>query len=108
MPPMSGRTRARRKAPRGAPARGGGGISARKRCASLCSPSSARCSLAAVVGLILTIVYAVKDSMYDAGATVWIITIPQNTPMLVLSAFLAVFIALLVLLLVYLLRGKKR
>lgn len=64
--------------------------------------------LAAVVGLILTIVYAVKDSMYDAGATVWIITIPQNTPMLVLSAFLAVFIALLVLLLVYLLRGKKR
>ena len=64
--------------------------------------------LAAVVGLILTIVYAVKDSMYDAGATVWIITIPQNTPMLVLSAFLAVSIALLVLLLVYLLRGKKR
>ena len=64
--------------------------------------------LAAVVGLILTIVYAVKDSMYDAGATVWIITIPQNTPMLVLSAFLSVFIALLVLLLVYLLRGKKR
>ena len=63
--------------------------------------------LAAIVGLIVTVVYAIKDSMYDAGATVWIITIPQNTPMLVLSAFLAVFIALLVLLFIYLLRGKR-
>lgn len=63
--------------------------------------------LAAIVGLIVTVVYAIKDSMYDASATVWIITIPQNTPMLVLSAFLAVFIALLVLLFIYLLRGKR-
>lgn len=63
--------------------------------------------LAAIVGLIVTVIYAVKDSMYDASATVWIITIPQNTPMLVLSAFLAVFITLLVLLFIYLLRGKR-
>ena len=65
--------------------------------------------LAAVVGLVLTIVYAVKDSMYDASATVWIIAIPQNTPMLVLCLFLGVFIVMLAAVLIYLLlRGKKK
>ena len=64
--------------------------------------------LAAVGGLVLTIVYAVRDSLYDASATVWIIAIPQNTPMLVLSVFLAVFIAMLVALFVILLRGKRK
>ena len=65
--------------------------------------------LAAVVGLILTVIYAVKDSMYDASATVWIIAIPQNTPMLVLCVFLAVFIVMLAAVFIYLLlRGKKK
>ena len=65
--------------------------------------------LAAVVGLILTVIYAVKDSMYDASATVWIIAIPQNTPMLVLCLFLGVFIVMLAAVLIYLLlRGKKK
>lgn len=62
--------------------------------------------LVAVAGLVTTIVYAVKDAMYDAGATVWIISLPQNTPMIVLSVFLAIFIALLAALLIYLLRRK--
>lgn len=65
--------------------------------------------LAAVVGLVLTIIYAVKDSLYDASATVWIIAIPQNTPMLVLCVFLAVFIVMLAAVFIYLLlRGKKK
>ena len=65
--------------------------------------------LAAVVGLILTVIYAVKDSMYDASATVWIIAIPQKTPMLVLCVFLAVFIVMLAAVFIYLLlRGKKK
>lgn len=63
--------------------------------------------LLALVGLIVTIVYSVKDALYDTSATVWIISVPQNTPMIILCVFLAVFIALLVALLVYLLRRKK-
>ena len=47
--------------------------------------------------------------MYDASATVWIIAIPQNTPMLVLCVFLAVFIVMLAAVFIYLLlRGKKK
>lgn len=63
--------------------------------------------LLALVGLIVTIVYALKDAHYDTSATVWIISVPQNTPMIVLCVFLAVFIALLVALLISLLRRKK-
>lgn len=61
----------------------------------------------ALAGLVITIVYCVKDVVYDTTATVWIVSIPQNTPMIVLSVFLAVFIILLVLLFVYLIRRKK-
>ena len=55
-----------------------------------------------------TIVYAVKDSRYDAGATVWIITLPQNTPMIVLCVFLSILIALIAALFIYLIvKGRK-
>lgn len=64
--------------------------------------------LIAVAGLIITIVYAVKDGMYDAGTTVLIMYLPQNTPMVVLCVFLGIFIILLALLLIYLLRGRKK
>lgn len=63
---------------------------------------------AALGGLIATIVYAVKDSRYDAGATVWIITLPQNTPMIVLCVFLSILIALIAALFIYLIvKGRK-
>ena len=63
---------------------------------------------AALDGLIATIVYAVKDSRYDAGATVWIITLPQNTPMIVLCVFLSILIALIAALFIYLIvKGRK-
>lgn len=61
-----------------------------------------------VAGFIVTICYAVKDAMYDASATVWIVSIPQNTPMIILSIFLTVFIALLTVLFIYLLRGRRK
>lgn len=64
--------------------------------------------LFAVVGLIITIIYAVKDSVYDAVTTVWIVAIPQNSPMIILSVFLAVFSIVLTVLLIYLIRGKKK
>lgn len=64
--------------------------------------------LLALAGLVLTVVYAVKDAVYDASTTVWIMAIPKNTPMIILSVFLAVFILLLSLLFVYLLRGRKK
>jgi len=64
--------------------------------------------LITVCGLIITVVYAVKDAVYDSSATVWIMAIPQNTPMIILSVFLAVFIILLTVLLIYLLRGRKK
>lgn len=63
---------------------------------------------AALAGLIVTIVYCAKDAAYDTSNTVWIISVPQNTPMLVLSLFLGVFIILLTALFIYLWRrGKK-
>ena len=66
------------------------------------------CALAALVGLIITIVYAVKDAAYDTSATVWIVSIPSNTPMIILSVFLALFIAVLAALFIFLLRGRKK
>lgn len=64
--------------------------------------------IAAVVGLIITIVYCVKDASFDTTATVWIIAVPQNTPMVVLSVFLAAFTVLLTALFIYFIkRGKK-
>ena len=63
---------------------------------------------AALGGLIATIVYAVKDSRYDAGATVWIITLPQNTRMIVLCVVLSILIALIAALFIYLIvKGRK-
>lgn len=62
----------------------------------------------AIGGLIITIVYAVKDAMYDTSSTVWIAAIPQNTPFVVLSIFVGIFVVLLAALLVYLLRSKKK
>lgn len=62
----------------------------------------------AVAGLAVTVAYAVKDAQYDAAATVWIIAIPRNTPMIVLSAVLAVFIALLGVLIFLLVRRRRR
>ena len=64
--------------------------------------------LIAVIGLIVTIIYAVKDATYDTSSTVWIAAIPQNTPFVVLSVFIAVFIILLAVLLIYLLRSRKK
>ncbi len=65
-------------------------------------------TVAAITGLIITIIYCVKDAAYDTTATVWIISVPQNTPMIVLSVFLGAFIIALAALFVYLLkRGKK-
>ena len=64
--------------------------------------------LIALIGFIITIIYGVKDASFDTTATVWIIAVPQNTPMIVLSLFLGAFIILLTVLLIYLIkRGKK-
>lgn len=63
---------------------------------------------AGVAGLAATIAYAVKDAMYDAGATVWIVMLPQNTPMVVLAVILCLFIAVLAALFIYLLRRKDK
>lgn len=64
--------------------------------------------LLAVIGLIITIVYAVKDAAYDASTTVWIVAIPRNTPMIVLSLFLGVFIVLLAVYLILTLRRTRK
>ena len=64
-------------------------------------------TLAAVVGLIVTIVYAVKDAMCDASVSVWIIAVPQNTPMIILSVLLVVFIAILAVTLILMLRKRR-
>ena len=63
---------------------------------------------AALAGLVVTIIYCVKDAAYDTSVTVWIVTVPQNTPMVVLSVFLGVFIILLAALFVYLWRREKK
>ena len=63
---------------------------------------------AGVAGLAATIAYAVKDAMYDACATVWIVVLPQNTPMVVLAVILCLFIAVLAALFIYLLRRKDK
>ena len=60
-----------------------------------------------MVGLIVTIVYAVKDAMYDASVSVWIIAVPQNTPMIILSVLLVVFIAILAVTLILMLRKRR-
>lgn len=61
-----------------------------------------------LAGLIITIIYAVKDAAYDTSATVWIVAIPQNTPMIILSVFLAVFtLVLAAAFIVIFRRGKK-
>ena len=64
--------------------------------------------LLAVAGLIVTIIYAVKDSAYDTSSTVWIASIPQNTPFIILSVFIAIFIVVVAALFIYLLRGRKK
>ena len=64
---------------------------------------------AALAGLIVTIVYAVKDAQYDTSSTVWVVTIPQNTPMIVLCVFLALFMVLIAAIFIYMIiRGKRR
>ena len=64
---------------------------------------------AALGGLIATLVYAVKDARYDASATVWIVSIPQNTPMIVLCVFLSALMALIAAIFVYeILKDRKR
>ena len=64
---------------------------------------------AAIGGLIATIVYAVKDASYDSSATVWIVSIPQNTPMIVLSVLLGLFILLIAAMFAYIIfKGKRR
>lgn len=62
----------------------------------------------AAVGLAVTVYYAIKDASYDSSTTVWIMTIPQNTPMIVLSLFLTVFIGLLVILLIQIVRSNRK
>lgn len=63
--------------------------------------------LVALVGLIVTVVYAVKDAMYDASVSVWIIAVPQNTPMIILSVLIVVLIAVLALALILMLRKRR-
>ena len=63
--------------------------------------------LAAIVGLAVTIVYAVKDALYDTSVSVWIIAVPQNTPMIILSALLAVFISVVAIGLILMLRKRR-
>ena len=64
---------------------------------------------AALGGLIATIAYAVKDAQYDTSSTVWIVSIPQNTPMIVLCVFLGLFMLLIAAVFAYLItRGKGR
>ena len=63
---------------------------------------------AAIAGLAVTIAYAVKDAQYDTSSTVWIITIPQNTPMIVLSVILGMFILLIAALFAYVITKEKR
>ena len=64
---------------------------------------------AAIGGLIATIVYAVKDASYDSSATVWIVSIPQNTPMIVLSVLLGLFILLIAAMFAYIIfKGKRK
>ena len=63
---------------------------------------------AAIAGLAVTISYAVKDAQYDTSSTVWIITIPQNTPMIVLSVILGMFILLIAALFAYVITKEKR
>lgn len=64
--------------------------------------------LLSVIGLIVTVIYAVKDAAYDASATVWIVAIPKNTPMIILSLFLGVFIILLSVYIIYTIRRSKK
>ncbi|MCD8307381.1 MAG: helix-turn-helix domain-containing protein [Clostridia bacterium] len=61
----------------------------------------------AVAGLIITIVYAVKDSKYDTSTTVWITSMPQNTPMIVLCIFLVIFLVVIGILMYLLFRRRK-
>ncbi len=61
-----------------------------------------------VIGLIITVVYAIKDSQFDTVVTTLIIALPQNTPMVVLSVMLGCFIAALAAVLVYLVRRKDK
>ena len=49
-----------------------------------------------LVALFITVAYAVKDAIYDSSATVWIISLPSNTPMLVLSVVLAAILGVAV------------
>lgn len=49
-----------------------------------------------LVALVITVAYAVKDAIYDSSATVWIISLPSNTPMLVLSVVLAAILGVAV------------
>lgn len=62
----------------------------------------------AVGGLIVTIVYAVKDAAYDTSSTVWVASIPENTPFIVLSVFITALIAILAALFIYLWRSRRR
>lgn len=64
-------------------------------------------ALVSAAGLAVTVFYAVKDASYDTGATVWIMTIPRNTPMIVLCIFLSVIIVLLVAVAILLIRRRK-
>ncbi len=61
----------------------------------------------ALVALIITVIYAVKDAIYDSSATVWIISLPSNTPMLVLSVVLAAILGVAVFALVREIWKKK-
>ena len=49
-----------------------------------------------LVALVITVAYAVKDAIYESSATVWIISLPSNTPMLVLSVVLAAILGVAV------------
>ncbi len=62
----------------------------------------------AIVGLVITISYAIKDSQFDSSVTALIILLPQNTPMVTLSALLFIFIAILTAILIYLVRRKNK
>lgn len=62
----------------------------------------------AAIGLAVTVAYAVKDAQYDSSATVWIVSIPQNTPMILLSVILSVLIVILAGIFIFIARGRKK
>ncbi len=62
---------------------------------------------ALIAGFITTVYYAVKDASYDAVSTVFIVQIPQNTPLIVLAAAIGILAFTLAVLTFLFIRKRK-